>query len=81
MIIVRDLTQDCFTIKRTIQHKSHVRIGLICISFWADDRPFGSIGLDDALRFRKLGRPHSELSLLDCKDLLEELEELNANKV
>lgn len=67
MIVLRDTTG--FTIKRTIDSLSHIRVGVLQIRFFSKDS-------DRTVRARKIGKPHNEFTLNEIQDLLEELEKI-----
>lgn len=65
MVIMRDTTG--ITVKRTINDTDHVRIGIFQISLWKN-------GVRRSIR--DLTRPHSEVTMNECQDLLSELERM-----
>ena len=67
MLIIRNATG--VTIKRSIQTKDLVRIGVLQTTLWRD-------GI--ARRIKGIGKPHDEFSIGDCAELLAELESLSS---
>jgi len=62
MLILTDGTG--VTIKQTVQSEDHVRVGVTQTAMWVH-------GVRRAVRNN--AKPHCELSLNDCQDLLDEL--------